>query len=234
MIPTEANRPRGRFGPILLSIVLSILATAAAGDSEWGRLVAVALMGATLLLILRTAHARPRVRLVAAVVVVLAILASALTAAISDKDLAAWALPMVGAFLALVAPLAIASALVQQKTVTYQTVLGALCLYLLAGMFFAFVYTVVGELGEGSFFVGGHEGQTVDYLYFSFVTLTTTGYGDLVAATDFGRMLAVTEALLGQLYLVSVVAVLAANLGRVRGDWRTDLRPDPPDQKPAE
>ena len=218
----------------LFSIVLSILATALVGDSEWGRLVAAALVGATLLLILRTTEARGSVRLVAAVVVAVALLASALTATLGEEDLATWAVPAIGAFLALVAPLAVVRALVHQRTVTYQTVLAALCLYLLGGMFFAFVYTVSGELGGSSFFVGEQAERTVDFLYFSFVTLTTTGYGDLVAATDFGRMLAVTEALLGQLYLVSVVAVLAANLGRARGDWRTNLRPDPPDQKPAE
>jgi hypothetical protein len=46
------------------------------------------------------------------------------------------------------------------------------------------------------------------------VTLTTTGYGDLTASTDGGRMCAILEALFGQLYLVSIVAVLVANMGR--------------------
>jgi hypothetical protein len=234
VVSTEAEEARGRFGLVLSSIVLSILATALLGDSEWGRLVATALVGATLLLILRTTGARASVRLAAAVVVAVAVLASALTVTLGEEDLATWAVPAVGAFLALVAPLAIARALVHQRTVTYQTVLAALCFYLLGGMFFAFVYTVGGELGEGSFFVGEQAEEVIDFLYFSFVTLTTTGYGDLVAATDLGRMLAVTEALLGQLYLVSVVAVLAANLGRARGDWRPELRPDPSDQKPTE
>ncbi len=53
-------------------------------------------------------------------------------------------------------------------------------------------------------------------MYYSFVTLSTLGYGDLTARTDLGRMLSVSEALLGQLYLVSVVALLVANLGRSR------------------
>jgi len=50
-----------------------------------------------------------------------------------------------------------------------------------------------------------------DYVYFSFVTLATLGYGDLVPRTTLGRMLAVTEALVGQLYLVTVVALLVSN-----------------------
>jgi voltage-gated potassium channel Kch len=53
-------------------------------------------------------------------------------------------------------------------------------------------------------------------VYFSFVTLTTVGYGDLTAAFDAGRIASIFEALFGQLYLVSVVALLVANLGRER------------------
>ena len=56
----------------------------------------------------------------------------------------------------------------------------------------------------------------VDFIYFSFTTLTTTGYGDFTAGTSLGRMLAISEALVGQIYLVSVVALLVANLGRER------------------
>jgi voltage-gated potassium channel Kch len=58
--------------------------------------------------------------------------------------------------------------------------------------------------------------RSIDFLYFSYVTLTTVGYGDLTAAGDLGRMLAVTEALLGQLYLVTVVALVIGNIGRER------------------
>ena len=52
--------------------------------------------------------------------------------------------------------------------------------------------------------------QPVAYLYFSYTTLTTVGFGDLTAGTDLGRMLAVVEALMGQLYLVTVVAFIVA------------------------
>jgi hypothetical protein len=186
-----------------------------AGSTDWGRFVSVAFLGTALLFVLRTVDARPQTRLIAAIVVVAALIASGISV-LGGGEVSDWAVPAVGALLALVAPLAIVRGLVRQESVTYQTVLGALCLYLLVGLFFSFIYGTVAAFIDGPFFAGERAEQTIDFLYFSFVTLTTTGYGDLVAVTDLGRMLAVTEALLGQLYLVSVVAVLVANLGRPR------------------
>jgi hypothetical protein len=75
---------------------------------------------------------------------------------------------------------------------------------------------VVGEYEPGGFFVQTDNPTSMDYLYFSLVTLATLGYGDLTASGSLGRMLSVTEALAGQLYLVSIVAVLVSNLGRER------------------
>ena len=56
----------------------------------------------------------------------------------------------------------------------------------------------------------------MDHLYFSFVSLTTVGYGDLTPISDLGRMIAVSEALIGQLFLVTVVALVVGNIGRTR------------------
>lgn len=200
----------------MASIAASILVSAAAGDLEWGRVLSASLLGATLLVVLRTTQARPRVRLVAAIVVVTAVLAAAASALLGDQDLADWAVPVVGAFLALGAPVAIVRRLLKHRRVTFQTVLGALCLYLLAAMFFAFLYSALDTLGSEPFFRQGRTDGVIDFLYFSFTTITTTGFGDLTAASDLGRMVAVTEAVIGQLYLVTVVALLVSNLGRTR------------------
>ena len=121
---------------------------------------------------------------------------------------------ILGAALALGAPIAIVHRLVHQPVINFTTVAGALCIYLLGGLFFALVYATIGEFHHGGFFVQTNHPSGVDYVYFSFVTLTTTGYGDLTASTDGGRMCAILEALFGQLYLVSIVAVLVANMGR--------------------
>jgi hypothetical protein len=98
--------------------------------------------------------------------------------------------------------------------VRLQAVLGVLSLYLLIGMFFAFGYGALDRLGGGPFFASGDAATTARCLYFSFTTLTTVGYGDLVARTDVGHTVAVFEALLGQIYLVTVVSLIVSNLGR--------------------
>jgi voltage-gated potassium channel Kch len=78
-------------------------------------------------------------------------------------------------------------------------------------MFFSFVDSAVAQLSTEAYFRSEPVPERSDFLYFSYITLSTVGYGDLVPATDLGRMLAVSEALVGQIYLVTVVALIVAN-----------------------
>jgi hypothetical protein len=103
-----------------------------------------------------------------------------------------------------------------ERAVTVDVVFGALCLYLLAGMFFAFIYGAVDNLGGNPFFSQGVATTPSRCLYFSFTTLTTVGYGDLTARTNLGQTLSVIEALVGQIYLVTVVATIVGNVGSRR------------------
>jgi hypothetical protein len=84
-------------------------------------------------------------------------------------------------------------------------------------MFFATVFGLTAEIGGDPFFAQmqspPEQATSIDYLYFSLVTITTVGYGDLTAAGNVGRMAAVFEAVLGQLYLITVVALVVQNLG---------------------
>jgi hypothetical protein len=90
----------------------------------------------------------------------------------------------------------------------------------LLGLSFAFAFAAVGDLGSRPFFASHEAGTRSDYVYFSFVTLATVGYGDLTPQGGLGRALAVTEALLGQVYLITAVAALVGNLGRTRSPRR--------------
>ena len=69
----------------------------------------------------------------------------------------------------------------------------------------------------------------MDYLYFSFTTITTTGYGDFTAAGGVGRMTAMLEAIFGQLYLITVVALVVQNLSQLRQERRRADGPQTPD-----
>jgi hypothetical protein len=196
-------------------IVACILTFAFAGDGKAGRMIAVALQSATLIIILRASQIRPRtVRL--AGLLCAGLFTFVALAQTADGDWAKAAPSILGAVLALCGPVAIIRRLVKQPVINFTTVAGALCVYLLAGLFFALVYGSMSALGTDDFFVQTSNASATDFVYFSFVTLTTTGYGDLTARADGGRMTAILEALYGQLYLVSIVALLVANMGRVR------------------
>jgi voltage-gated potassium channel Kch len=112
----------------------------------------------------------------------------------------------VSALLYFVAPLAVLRDIGSRLVVDQETVLGAIAAYLIAGMFFAYAYRAIGILQTTPFFGADGPGDVSQVLFFSFVTLTTTGYGDLVPATNPGQTLAIAEAVLGQLFLVTAVA----------------------------
>jgi hypothetical protein len=111
----------------------------------------------------------------------------------------------------------LARAITLEHQVNAQSVLGAICIYVLLGMIFMFVYGAVATIDSANFFAQGTDGTRALRLYFSYVTLATVGYGDYTPATNLGHMFAISEALIGQLYLVTVVAVLVTRMRVRRG-----------------
>jgi hypothetical protein len=104
---------------------------------------------------------------------------------------------------------------IRAKEVTSETLFGVACVYLLFALIWAMAYGIVLfyepnalALPESLAVLGNDPGGRGVLTYFSFVTLTTLGYGDVAPASDAARMLAVLEATLGQLFLVIVVARL--------------------------
>jgi hypothetical protein len=94
------------------------------------------------------------------------------------------------------------------KRVSFETVLGALCAYVLIGLLFAFVYLAVNELRSEPFFAQPGPHTQGEFLYFSFVALTTLGFGDLSPSVGLPQALTVVEALIGSIFLVTLVARL--------------------------
>ncbi len=208
---------RQRYGVLLIAILAAFFLQGIVTPQSWVQVAETVLLASTLLLALRVADARPRVMQGAVVVALAVTAASVAEAAAGDVDGAA--IKIADLLLVCLAPPAIVLGIVRtlrtRNKVTVEAVLGVLCLYILLGMFFAFVYGVIYRL-SGSFFAGGVAATGTRCLYFSFTTLTTVGYGDYTAASNLGHTLSVSEALLGQIYLVTVVSLIVANLGRSR------------------
>ena len=117
--------------------------------------------------------------------------------------------------------------ILRHPVVTLQTIAGALSAYLLIGLMFAEIYTSLSRLSPTPFFAGGQLPDSATVQYFSFTTLTTLGYGDFTAAHNAGRAIAVMEALIGQIFLVTLVARLVSNFGSAGGRAaRHDEEPD--------
>jgi Ion channel len=208
---------RKRFGLLLLAITAVFVLEGIATPGRWEQLIASLLLATTLLLALRVAEVRSAViRPVALFAVALVVLsfveavtgdANGITTRISNLLLVTLVPPatVVG----------ILRTLRARSRVTLEVVFGVLCLYLLLGMFFAFLYGAIGRI-DGTFFAQGVQATAARCLYFSFTTLTTVGYGDVTTASNLGHTLSVSEALLGQIYLVTIVSVIVGNLGMSR------------------
>jgi hypothetical protein len=209
---------RERFGLLLGAILTSFALQGILTPEKWEQVVVSSLLGITLLLALWTADAKPRLMRPTGVVVAAVILLSIAEAANGNVD--GGAVRLANALLIALAPAAIIIGVVRslrsRQAVTLEAVFGVLCVYILLGMFFAFIYGSIDRIGGNPFFAGGQPASVAQCLYFSFTTLTTVGYGDFTARTNLGHTLSVSEALLGQIYLVTVVSLIVANLGRSR------------------
>jgi hypothetical protein len=201
------------YGWVLLLVMVTFLFAASAPDSDWSRAVFVLLECATLALALWTSGLSHDPKVVAGLGL-LAIVAIVLSLATSGTDIQGviW---IVNVGLVVATVLAIGVGIVDQGEVNQQSITGAVCVYVLIGILFTFVYGAAAALGSGPFFAQGTDGTTSLRLYFSYVTLATLGYGDYTPAGNFGHIAAILEALLGQLYLVTVVALLIGNFSGV-------------------
>jgi hypothetical protein len=195
---------------VLLSIVVVFAFTATAPDTNWTRSVVVFLQSATLVVALWTSGLKKYVRFSLGVVGVAVALAILL--ALEPSQTLVGAVGIFELVLTLGIAAIVAFGIIDQGEVNAQSVTGAVCVYLLLGLAFTFVYGALAALDSAPLFVQGTDGTLALRLYYSYITLTTVGYGDYSLGTNFGHMLSVLEALAGQLYLVTVVALLIARI----------------------
>lgn len=111
-----------------------------------------------------------------------------------------------------VTPVFVTRRLFLQERVTASTIFGAVAVFLLIALAFNYVFLSL-EQWAGPIF--GNAEPTTSFMYFSLVTVTTLGYGDLTPVTDVSRYLATAEAVFGTIFLVTVVARLVSMFGKV-------------------
>ena len=207
---------RQRYGLLLLVISVAFFFEGVAEPGNAQRSIATVLAGLTLMFALYAADVSPRV-LRAAAAVIAAIVVTVVVASLANKATTVQGLTAIanGLLIALAPPAVVVGvyrSLRASGTVTVTVVAGVLCLYLLLGLFFSYAYVSVQQLGGAPFFASGASAVSSRALYFSFVTMTSVGYGDYTARTNLGHTLAVSEALIGQIYLVTVVAAIVGRL----------------------
>ena len=200
--------PRGRYGLLLLVLIASYVLSAF-NHLQWVTDLQIAFFLAVLLLALHVSPLSRRLTRVA-IAVSLAGSAAALGAALTDTAAGLGAADLWRAALLLVTVVLIVRHILAQPRVTIQSIYGALSAYIIIGLMFAAFYGAIGHLGTAPFFADNQHANTQTFQYFSFATLTTLGYGDFTAAGNSGRAIAVMEALIGQVFLATLVARLVA------------------------
>jgi len=198
------------YGLVLLLVVVTYVVSVSADEARAASIVLVVQL-ATVWLTLRTSGARPVVRRVADVVLCLAAVVAIGSFFVHQRGTQLGGIFVVCGLLYLIAPFSIVRDLIRRR-IDRESLLGAVAAYLLLGMFFAFAYQAAGELGSVPFFGAAGHGSLSQDLFFSFVTMTTVGYGNLVPAANPGQTLAVMEAVVGQLFLVVAVGKVISGL----------------------
>ncbi|MEV0902602.1 potassium channel family protein [Actinoplanes sp. NPDC049802] len=203
-------RPRTGYGLVLI-LIIGTYVLALLVRERWQLAVLLVVQTITVWQALRVSRARSGMRYAAAAVFLCAVVVAALNLLMSqDTPLIGWTF-LAASALYLLAPFSIVRHLGTHRGVDRQTLLGALAAYLLIGMAFGFAYQCLAAIQPGPLFGDNGDPSMSDSLFFSFVTMTTTGYGDLVPAADPARTIAVLEALTGSLFLVTAVAKVVEN-----------------------
>jgi ion channel len=198
---------------VLGAIFVGFFLAALLPDAPWASSLIVLVQSATLLIAIWTAGWAMTERTLPFTLATAAATAALINLFWQGEALTA-ALAIVAGVLTITIAFVIAAGAVAQNEVNSRSVAGAICVYLLFGLIFMWVYGLLATLGHSPFFAQGTDGTRPLRLYFSFTTLATLGYGDYTPAGNLGHALAVLEALIGQLYLVTVVAVVVTRLGR--------------------
>jgi len=205
----RAERSRDAFGLVLASVLLTYVLASLLTNRGWEAVILCIATSATSVIALTSSHARPRLVRAALWLSVATILLAAI-GALGGGRIWLNTATAVQVGLLTVAMGAVLQRVVTASSVSSRTILGALSVYAVLGLLFTFVYGFVERVQGGAFFEGHPHPGGGDFLFFSYTTLTTTGYGNLVPGGQPGRMISGLEMMVGQIFLVVLVAGLVS------------------------
>jgi hypothetical protein len=205
----RAERVSDAFGLVFVLVVITYVLASLLENRGWTSVVLTVATSATSVVALTSSHARGRVVRVALALSILTVILAAIGAAAGNHDWLNLA-TLIQVSLLTVAMGAVLRRVVMAPEVGSRTILGALSVYAVLGILFTFLYGVIDRLQGGPFFEGHAHPASSDFLFFSYTTLTTTGYGNLVPGGQPGRLISGLEMMAGQIFLVTLVAGLVS------------------------
>jgi hypothetical protein len=205
----RAERVRDAFGLVFALVLTTYVLASLLTNRGWSAVVLTVATSATSIVALTSSHARPRLVRTTIWLSGLTVALAAVAAASGERYWLNFA-SVVQIGLLTVAMAAVLRRVVTTAEVGSRTILGALSVYTVLGILFTFLYGMIDRVQGGPFFEGVPHPQGSDFLFFSYTTLTTTGYGNLVAGGQPGRMISGLEMMLGQIFLVTLVAGLVS------------------------
>ena len=204
-----AAAPVERYGLLLLLLIGTYLLSAFTTGQLVNAVQIVVFVGTLLLALRNLLVARWIARLMIGVVSIGSAVAFGLVIA-QPSQAAVGAAQIWTGLILLTVVVVIIRRILASTSVTLQSIYGALSAYIVIGLMFAAFYGAMDRLGGVPFFANAQPDDTRTFQYFSFTTLTTLGYGDFTAASNAGRAVAVIEAMVGQIFLATLVARLVS------------------------
>jgi Ion channel len=207
----EAAVASDSYGLLLFLVLIDYVILSVGWTGDLANIVATGFVCLTALLGFHTSHIRGRILRVVRVACIVA-MGSAIVSALFAGTRSTGVAVLISGLLVLATPVAVVTRIVHHQRVTTETLLGAIAVYVLLGLVFSNLDYGVQLIGgpDYSFFAQSGRHGPDDFAYFSFITMTTVGYGDLTPSAGFPRTMAVIEALAGQVFLVVMVSRLVA------------------------
>lgn len=205
----RAERARDAFGLVFALVLITYALASLLDNHGWSSVILTTATSATSVVALVSAHAKHRIVRVVLLLAALTVVLAAIGAATEDHLWLNLATAIQVSLLA-IAMAAVLWRVVTSPEVGSRTILGALSVYAVLGILFTFLYGVIDRLQSGPFFENHPHPASSDFLFFSYTTLTTTGYGNLVPGGQPGRLISGLEMMAGQIFLVTLVAGLVS------------------------